>query len=139
MKEIIAPTNCPCCDSVLVEINYLLYCKNSDCGTQSAKKLEHFAKTLKIKGLGPASIEKLDIDTIEELYDLTEEDMAERFGEWTAHKIYTFISDGGIQEEISQGAGRIAGFLGLNNPSKTLINIFRMIYETAWFSMLFPF
>ncbi|MDR1595065.1 MAG: transketolase [Prevotellaceae bacterium] len=30
-------------------------------------------------------------------------------------KIYTFISDGGIQEEISQGAGRIAGHLGLNN------------------------
>lgn len=30
-------------------------------------------------------------------------------------KIYTYISDGGIQEEISQGAGRIAGFLKLNN------------------------
>lgn len=30
-------------------------------------------------------------------------------------KIYSFISDGGIQEEISQGAGRIAGHLGLNN------------------------
>lgn len=29
--------------------------------------------------------------------------------------IYTFISDGGIQEEISQGAGRIAGHLGLDN------------------------
>lgn len=30
-------------------------------------------------------------------------------------KIYTYISDGGIQEEISQGAGRVAGFLKLNN------------------------
>ena len=30
-------------------------------------------------------------------------------------KIYTYISDGGIQEEISQGAGRMAGLLGLNN------------------------
>ncbi len=30
-------------------------------------------------------------------------------------KIYTYISDGGIQEEISQGAGRVAGYLGLNN------------------------
>ncbi|MCH5240058.1 MAG: transketolase [Muribaculaceae bacterium] len=30
-------------------------------------------------------------------------------------KIYTFISDGGIQEEISQGAGRLAGHLGLDN------------------------
>ena len=31
------------------------------------------------------------------------------------HKIYAYISDGGIQEEISQGAGRIAGTLGLDN------------------------
>ena len=30
-------------------------------------------------------------------------------------KIYTYISDGGIQEEISQGAGRVAGFLKLSN------------------------
>ncbi|WP_270568864.1 transketolase family protein [Coprobacter secundus] len=38
-----------------------------------------------------------------------------RFGDWMSHKTYAFISDGGIQEEISQGAGRIAGFLGLSN------------------------
>lgn len=31
------------------------------------------------------------------------------------HKIYAYISDGGIEEEISQGVGRIAGTLGLNN------------------------
>ena len=31
------------------------------------------------------------------------------------HKIYAYISDGGIQEEISQGAGRMAGVLKLNN------------------------
>ena len=30
-------------------------------------------------------------------------------------RIYAYISDGGVQEEISQGAGRIAGHLGLNN------------------------
>lgn len=30
-------------------------------------------------------------------------------------KIYAYISDGGVQEEISQGAGRMAGHLGLNN------------------------
>jgi transketolase len=46
---------------------------------------------------------------------IAERIIADRFGEWSQHKIYTFISDGGIQEEISQGAGRIAGFLGLSN------------------------
>lgn len=38
-----------------------------------------------------------------------------RFGEVMGQTIYAFISDGGIQEEISQGAGRIAGHLGLDN------------------------
>ena len=46
---------------------------------------------------------------------IAERFLVARFGEWMAHKTYAFISDGGIQEEISQGAGRIAGHLGLNN------------------------
>lgn len=46
---------------------------------------------------------------------IAERFLAARFGEWLSHKTYAFISDGGIQEEISQGAGRIAGLLGLSN------------------------
>lgn len=46
---------------------------------------------------------------------IAERFLVARFGDWMAHKTYTFISDGGIQEEISQGAGRIAGTLGLSN------------------------
>ena len=42
--------------------------------------------------------------------------LAARLGEEVmGQKIYTYISDGGIQEEVSQGAGRIAGTLGLDN------------------------
>ena len=46
---------------------------------------------------------------------IAERFMVERFGEWMAHKTFAFISDGGIQEEVSQGVGRIAGHLGLHN------------------------
>ena len=46
---------------------------------------------------------------------IAERFLVARFGETWAHKTYAFISDGGIQEEIAQGAGRIAGYLGLNN------------------------
>ena len=46
---------------------------------------------------------------------LAERFLVARFGEVCAHKTYAFISDGGIQEEISQGAGRLAGYLGLAN------------------------
>lgn len=38
-----------------------------------------------------------------------------RLGNLMNQTIYAFISDGGIQEEVSQGAGRIAGHLGLDN------------------------
>jgi transketolase len=46
---------------------------------------------------------------------IAERFLCARFGEWMAHKTYAYISDGGVQEEISQSAGRIAGFLGLSN------------------------
>ena len=38
-----------------------------------------------------------------------------RLGDVMGQRIYAYISDGGVQEEISQGAGRIAGTLGLDN------------------------
>ena len=46
---------------------------------------------------------------------IAERFMVARFGEWMAHKTFAFISDGGIQEEVSQGVGCIAGHLGLHN------------------------
>ena len=46
---------------------------------------------------------------------MVERFLAERFGEWTAHKTYAYISDGAVEEEISQGVGRVAGHLGLGN------------------------
>ena len=46
---------------------------------------------------------------------IAERFMVARFGEWMAHKTYAYISDGAVEEEISQGVGRIAGHLGLSN------------------------
>ncbi len=46
---------------------------------------------------------------------IAERFMCARFGEWMSHKTYAYISDGAIQEEVSQGVGRIAGHLGLSN------------------------
>ena len=38
-----------------------------------------------------------------------------RLGNVMNQTIYAYISDGGVEEEISQGSGRIAGTLGLDN------------------------
>lgn len=44
---------------------------------------------------------------------IAEKFLCHKFGDWLSHYTYAYISDGGIQEEISQGVGRIAGYLGI--------------------------
>jgi len=75
--QINIPTNCPSCNSSLVLVNDLLYCRNPDCGSMSRKRVEHFASTLKIKGLGPAAVEKLELSSPLDIYNLTLEDISE--------------------------------------------------------------
>jgi len=77
IMQIEIPTNCPSCKSSLVLVNDLLYCKNTDCGSMSRKRVEHFATTLKIKGLGPSSVEKLELSNPLDIYELTLEDITE--------------------------------------------------------------
>lgn len=71
MQEIKPPKTCPSCNSNLVWVNQILYCKNTECGEQASKKVEHFAKVLKIKGLGPSTISKLGFTTTENIYEAT--------------------------------------------------------------------
>jgi len=80
MEQILAPTNCPSCDSELDYINEILYCFNKMCPAQWDKKLENFAKHLKIRGLGPATINKLEILDLPELYELTVGEITVRLG-----------------------------------------------------------
>lgn len=68
--KIQAPTHCPSCSSTLEWRNDLLYCENTTCEGKSSQKLEHFAKTLKIKGLGPATIDKLQLESIFDIYEM---------------------------------------------------------------------
>jgi NAD-dependent DNA ligase len=92
MTKIEAPVICPSCRSVLESVNYLLYCRNASCGVKVSKLVEHFATTLKIKGLGPAAIQKLDIQSLEELYVLSLEDLSEGLGSIKlATKLYNEI------------------------------------------------
>lgn len=87
-----APETCPSCSSTLEWTNDSLYCRNFDCPAKSLKQIEHFAKTLKIKGMGPSTIEKLDIYDIAEIFTLTVDYMTEFLGsERTALKLFTEI------------------------------------------------
>ncbi len=80
MQIIQAPTNCPSCGSLLDVVNNLLFCRSTSCASQVHKKIEHFAKTLKIKGLGPKAIQKLGVTTSQELYFLSKDTLTELLG-----------------------------------------------------------
>ena len=77
MQTITPPSTCPSCGHSLEWENQLLYCRNPACGDQSSKKIEHFGKTLKIKGLGPATIESLVLESINDIYALSEFELIE--------------------------------------------------------------
>lgn len=85
------PTNCPVCDSVLVKVNDQLFCRNKACEAQSLKKIEHFAKAMKIKGLGPSSIEKLAFDSIEDLFTFSEGYYTDALGATVGKKLFAEV------------------------------------------------
>lgn len=70
MQQILPPQNCPACGSILEWEKDQLFCENARCSGKTNKMIEHFAKTLRIKGLGPRTVEKLEITSIFDLYQL---------------------------------------------------------------------
>ena len=74
------PTECPCCNYPLELVNDQLFCRNTACGAQLNKKVEHFCKTLGIKGMGSRTVEKLGLSDITELFYLDSEQVVESLG-----------------------------------------------------------
>ena len=94
MQKITAPDVCPSCGQPLEWSNQLLYCRNLYCGDQSSKKIEHFAKTLKIKGLGPAAINSLVLESINDIYAISEYEIVNLLGsQKLGEKLFTEIEN----------------------------------------------
>ena len=94
MQQILPPTNCPACGSTLEWEKDQLFCVRTTCGGRTHKMIQHFAKTLRIKGLGPRTIEKLEITSIYDLYQLPLEMMIDALNsEKLAVKLYREIQN----------------------------------------------
>lgn len=94
MQPIQIPDECPVCSSKLELVNDQLFCRNKSCPAQLNKKLEQFVKVLKIKGLGPKSLEKLDLQDVTELFFLEKDDLVAALGsEKVADKLITEIEN----------------------------------------------
>jgi len=74
------PTHCPCCNYPLELVNDQLFCRNQACDAQLSKRVEHFCKTMNIKGMGTKTIEKLGLADITEIYYLELTEVSELLG-----------------------------------------------------------
>lgn len=113
MKEghpIEIPENCPSCSSDLELDNGQLFCHNPDCSSQQIKAIVHFAKILKIKGLGEKTIERLGLTSVKDIYACSKEKFVHDLGEKTGEKIFAEI-------ELSKDAGLQLVLQALNIPS----------------------
>lgn len=94
------------------------------------KAIEHFAKSLKIKGLGPSAIEKLQINTIPEIYELTEDEVVAVLGDKTGSKLYAEI-----QQSKSASLNQLLTAFGIPLVGKTasakLCSVIRHIDEIS--------
>lgn len=105
------PTNCPSCGGKLELVNAQLFCRNSEnCPAQSSKLLENFCKKMKLKGFGPATIEKLGLVKIPELYYVTDEDLHKAVGVKTGDKLISELNEK-LRKEID--FGQFLGSLGI--------------------------
>jgi len=128
------PTECPCCSYPLELVNDQLFCRNTACGAQLNKKLEHFCKTLSIKGMGSKTIEKLQLGDITELFYLDPSTVEETLGEKTTAKLLVEIEKAKHADLATVLASFSIPLVG-NTASKKLCEVVSSIddisYETC--------
>jgi NAD-dependent DNA ligase len=81
------PIECLSCQYPLEKVKDQLFCRNIACTAQNFKKVEHFAKILGIKGLGPKTIEKLQIQDLTELFYLDPQELKAVLGDKITEKL----------------------------------------------------
>lgn len=81
------PKNCPSCNSLLHLVNGQLFCPSNTCPAKDSKLLEKFCKIHSLKGFGPATIKKLQVQDIKSILSLTEETLCNVLGNTVGPKL----------------------------------------------------
>jgi DNA ligase (NAD+) len=106
-----------------------LYCNNSNCPGKTSKKIEHFASTLKIKGLGPRTVEKLQIVDLYDLYELPLEIMIEALqSEKLAVKLHREIENSKLADLVELLPAFSIKLIG-NTASRKICSVVKNIDE----------
>ena len=125
---IMIPIVCPVCSSTLVREKDQLFCRNSNCEAKSSKQLLHFVKTMKIKGLGEKTLEKLPVESINDIYDLPVDELIHQLGEKVGNKLYNEINS----SKLTPLSRFIAAFgidLIGNSASEKIANVVKSLWD----------
>jgi len=122
--RILPPSACPTCNAALELVKDQLFCRNDKCSAKLSKQLEHYCKVMKIKGMGPKTIEKLGIESIVELYELSVEDMTDILGATMGPKLHLEIENSKIKDFPTFLAAFSIPLIGTTAASKlgTVVN-----------------
>jgi DNA ligase (NAD+) len=126
------PTDCPCCNYPLELVNDQLFCRNTACSAQLNKKVEHFCKTLGIKGMGSRTVEKLGLSDITELFYLDQDQVVESLG---SEKVALKLLDEIERSKSADLATVIVSFsipLVGNTASKKLCEVVTSVDEISY-------
>ena len=88
---LVIPVKCPNCMSTLERVKDQLFCRNLSCSARQSKSVEKYAKTMRIKGLGEKTIEKLKISSVNDIYSLSEKDLTTVLGNTVGSKVFLEI------------------------------------------------
>ena len=116
--KITVPTKCPSCGSSLVLVKDQLFCRNRACEAQSAKKIEHFCKTLKMKGFGPVALSKLNFESILDLFNFSESYYKETLGDTIGVKLFAEVRKAEKQATLN----KVLAGLSINLIGETASN-----------------
>lgn len=131
-KEIEIPTNCPSCSSKLIRVKTQLFCENPLCGATQIKKVLHYTKTMKIKGFGQKTIEKLEVDSISRLYTLDSDYMSKILGEKISATLLTEIEISkatSLDKFLAAFSIPLIGTTASKNLAKVVTNILDITLE----------
>jgi DNA ligase (NAD+) len=87
MKKVKIISKCPACDSELARVKDQLFCLSPTCKAVASKRVQAFAKVMKIKGLGEKTVEKLGFEDIRDIYSIKDEILIDKIGEKLGRKL----------------------------------------------------
>ena len=136
------PVKCPNCNHDLIMPNddsVDIKCENTECSVKKLKKLEYFLKTIGVMGISKATLEKLGVASIYDLYELKVDDIVKLDG-FGIKKATTIVNE--LKEKLIMSQSKFLASIGIPGLGNTVADLilehvkFEDLFETKDFSFI---